>query len=88
MRVAIEEAYAEECCVIGEQINTSRLLDRAEQKQPEPNPVVLEEDGFKIYHTPYPDRFSVSWGGQWLAGSHGATPEEALSAGRAAVVAG
>ena len=36
MQVTIEEAYAEACRVIGEQIVTQRLLARAEQPEPQP----------------------------------------------------
>lgn len=37
MQVSIQEAYAEACRVIGEQIVTQRLLASAEA-QPEPDP--------------------------------------------------
>jgi len=38
MQVTLEQAYAEACRVIGEQIVTQRLLERAEQQTDQPSP--------------------------------------------------
>lgn len=83
MDVTLGAAFEEACRIIGEQTVTDRLRSRMEQ--PTPAGPVLEDDGYKVYATPDPDCFVVSWGGQWLEGCWGATIEQALEKGRHAV---
>lgn len=61
-------------------------INQLEQQQP--TAPVLEEAGYKVYPTPDPNTFAVSYGGQWLSGVYGGTPHEALERGRAEVSKG